>query len=237
MAKQFTVNKVFNTVATKYDLMNDLMSFGIHRLWKKQFVDEMQPHHNQKLLDVAGGTGDIATKFLDAGGGKAVICDINRNMLKTGMLNRIDSGDHKKYARSIEVVCANAQNLPFDNNIFERVTISFGIRNVELIQQALNEMYRVLKPTGKFLCLEFTNHEGSGLAKSMYDLYLKWLPKLGRIIVGDSNPYEYLSDSIKQFPKKNEFLNMLQDAGFVKLNHYNVFPPVATIYVGYKTHY
>ena len=187
------VSKVFEDVFDKYDLMNDLMSLGIHRLWKKKFIHWLNPQKNTKLLDVASGTGDIAKLYLDKVNyvGYVYCLDENKGMLK---LNK------KKIKKSSKIkwFCSNAEQLPFPDNSFDYYTISFGIRNVENINLALQEAYRVLKPGGRFLCLEFSKVKNEILNK-FYQSYSKAIPKIGKLIVGKSEPYEYLISSIKKF--------------------------------------
>jgi demethylmenaquinone methyltransferase/2-methoxy-6-polyprenyl-1,4-benzoquinol methylase len=235
MPQETIVKGVFDAVADKYDLMNSLMSFGLHYLWKKKFISMIEPQRTQKLLDVAGGTGDIAMGFLEKGGGEAIICDINNKMLITGDKQRMDSGKFNRYKDKLTTLCADVQDLPLDDNLFDRVTISFGIRNVENIQIALNEMFRVLKSGGKFLCMEFLRPESDTIIRKLYDFFsFNCIPPLGKIIVGDDKPYKYLIESIRQFPKKNDFLEMIRAAGFQMIETNVLLPDVVAIYTAYK---
>ena len=187
------VTKVFKDVFDKYDLMNDLMSLGIHRLWKKDFIDWLNPQKNSILIDVASGTGDIAKLYLDKINniGEVICVDENKGML---------SLSKKKFEaeKNIKWFCNNAEKLPFKNNYFDYYTISFGIRNVSSLDAALKEAYRVLKPGGRFLCLEFSKVKNDALNK-FYKIYSKSIPQIGKFIVGKSEPYKYLIDSIEKF--------------------------------------
>jgi demethylmenaquinone methyltransferase/2-methoxy-6-polyprenyl-1,4-benzoquinol methylase len=235
MSKEAIVKEVFDSVADKYDLMNSLMSCGLHNIWKKKFISMIEPYHTHKLLDVAGGTGDIAMGFLDSGGGEAVICDINSKMLLAGEKKRMDNGKFNKYKGKLSTLCADVQQLPIENNSFDRVTISFGIRNVDDINAALREMHRVLKVGGKFLCMEFLRPEAETIMRRMYDFFsFHCIPAMGRIIVGDEKPYQYLVDSIRQFPKKDNFIKMIESAGFEMIKTNILIPDVVAIYTVYK---
>lgn len=230
-----SVQSVFDAVADRYDLMNSLMSFGLHILWKRKFIAMIETYHTYSLLDVAGGTGDIAMGFLNAGGQSAIICDINENMLEAGNQQRIQRGTFNRYKDRLSTVCGDAQNLPFDDNSFDRVTISFGIRNVENIQQALNEMYRVLKPGGKFLCMEFLRPESNSITRKLYDFFsFHCIPLMGKVVIGDSKPYEYLVNSIRKFPKKHDFVQMIHNAKFDMVKTHILMNDVVAIYTGYK---
>ena len=235
MSKEAIVKEVFDSVADKYDLMNSFMSFGLHKIWKKKFISMIEPYHNHKLLDVAGGTGDIAMGFLDSGGGEAVICDINSNMLAAGDNKRLDNGTFHKYKGKLSTVCGDAKQLPFENGSFDRVTISFGIRNVDDIQMALNDMFRVTKVGGKFLCMEFLRPESDTVLRHLYDFFsFNFIPTIGRVVVGDEKPYQYLVDSIRQFPKKADFIKMIEIAGFKMVKVKVLIPDVVAIYRAYR---
>ena len=235
MPKQSNVQQVFDAVADKYDLMNSLMSFGLHHLWKKKFIAMIEPYKTHSLLDVAGGTGDIAMGFLDNGGGKAIICDINNNMLIAGDKKRIDNGSFNKYKENLSTMCDDAQDLPFEDNSFDRVTISFGIRNVESIQKALDEMFRVTKVGGKFLCMEFLRPESDTITRKIYDFFsFNCIPMMGKIVIGDEKPYQYLVDSIRAFPKKDDFIQMLEKSGFKMIKIKILLKDVVAIYTCYK---
>jgi demethylmenaquinone methyltransferase / 2-methoxy-6-polyprenyl-1,4-benzoquinol methylase len=223
--KQKLVQNVFSSVASKYDIMNDFMSFGLHRLWKKTLINELSPSFNEILLDLAGGTGDIANGFLKAGGGSTVVADLNRKMLDVGKKNLPDA--------RIEWVHANAEDLPFADNVFDYCTISFGIRNVTDIDKALREAHRVLKYTGKFVCLEFSNVTNASLAK-LYDRYsLNIIPYIGEKITGDREAYRYLVESIRKFPKATQFANMMKNAGFKNVEFIKLTCGIVALHIGY----
>ena len=229
------VRGVFDAVASRYDVMNDLMSFGLHRWWKKQFLDTLAPKPGKHLLDVAGGTGDIADRFMQRvgkdSGSTATLCDINVNMLSEGRNRFID---HNRY-HDIEFVCASAESLPFDDMAYDYYTIAFGIRNVTDIPAALKEAHRVLKPGGRFLCLEFSHMEHEFLQK-IYDRYsFNVIPAIGKRVVGDAAPYQYLVESIRQFPKQSEFADMIREAGFSQVTWENLTDGVVAIHSGWRT--
>jgi demethylmenaquinone methyltransferase/2-methoxy-6-polyprenyl-1,4-benzoquinol methylase len=203
---------VFDSVAGRYDLMNDLMSLGIHRLWKDTLIRKIRPLPHMKFLDVAGGTGDIAFRIAKAAGTNAniTISDINAQMLEVGKSRAIDNG----FVSGFKWVEANAEKLPFPDNSFDVYTISFGLRNVTHIDVALKEAYRVLKPGGRFYCLEFSHLENDSLQK-LYDLYsFTIIPKLGELVTQDKDSYQYLVESIRAFPKRDILCQRLQSAGF-----------------------
>lgn len=224
--KEGMVQDVFSSVATNYDLMNDFMSLGLHRLWKKSFINEISPSSYETLLDVAGGTGDIANLYLRSGGGKVIVADLNKEMLVEG---------RKKFPNNnIEWVHANAEKLPFDDNTFDYYTISFGIRNVTNLNAVLKEAYRVLKPTGKFLCLEFSNVTQPMLAK-LYNWYsFKVIPFIGKKIASDRKSYEYLVESICKFPKATQFAHYISNAGFANVEFRKLTFGIVAIHIGYK---
>lgn len=228
--KQAKVENLFSNVAHKYDLMNDIMSFGQHRLWKIFFINKLNPRPNKLYLDVAGGTGDIALGIADKikSGSQIKIIDLTYNMLIKGMA-RPD-----KYNTQIERICGDAQNLPFPDCIFDYYTISYGIRNVTDINQALAEAYRVLKPGGRFMCLEFSR-VSSVMLKKIYDAYsFQILPKMGKIFADDAISYQYLAESIRRFPKQEEFLYMIKNTGFKHTNYYNLSGGITAIHSGFK---
>lgn len=238
--KDHLVRGVFDRVAGRYDLMNDLMSGGIHRAWKARLVDWLNPRPNLNLLDIAGGTGDIAFRFIEhcqrrakpfgAGGEAVTVCDINPNMLDVGRDRAIDKG----FINGLTWTCGDAQKLPFDDSTFDATTIAFGIRNVTHIDQALSEAYRVLKPGGHFLCLEFSTTVIPGF-KRLYDIYsFSVLPALGEIITGDRDAYSYLVESIRQFPPQVEFAALIADAGFDNVNYINLTGGVAAIHTAWR---
>ncbi len=224
--KQTMVQGVFSTVASKYDIMNDFMSFGLHRLWKDEAIKELHPSSEDVLLDVAGGTGDISWKYLQAGGGRAVVSDLNKEMLEQGKL--------KYKTDRLSWVHANAEELPFEDNQFDYYTVSFGIRNVTHIDKALREAHRVLKPGGKFVCLEFSNVSNE-LVKKIYDFYsFKIIPKVGKIIADSPESYEYLVESIRKFPSAIAFSEMIKEAGFNCVEYRKMTFGIVAIHVGYK---
>src|SRR5580704_17196367 len=210
--KEGLVREVFSSVAARYDLMNDLMSAGVHRIWKDAMVEWLGPRPGWKTLDVAGGTGDIAFRIVDMArsrGGEAqvTVCDINAQMLGEGVRRAEEKGE-----AAIEWVCGNAESLPFPDNSFDAYTIAFGIRNVTHIDKALAEARRVLKPGGRFLCLEFSKVEVPGL-DTLYDAYsFKLLPKMGQWVAGDAQSSRYLAESIRRFPSREAFAAMIRDA-------------------------
>ena len=216
--KQALVDDVFHAVARRYDLMNDLMSAGLHRAWKDALVSKLRPPKGERefrLLDVAGGTGDVAIRVIEAGGRgvAATIADVNGEMLAVGRERAANAG----LAGRIEYIEANAEALPFPAKHFDAVTIAFGIRNVPRIEVALSEMYRVLKPGGHFLCLEFSAVDVPGL-DALYDLYsFHVVPEIGRLVVGDSEPYRYLVESIRRFPDRESFAGMMRKSGFSRV--------------------
>jgi demethylmenaquinone methyltransferase/2-methoxy-6-polyprenyl-1,4-benzoquinol methylase len=233
--RQGLVNDVFSKVAERYDLMNDLMSGGLHRLWKSDFVAMLNPPKGEaafRLLDVAGGTGDIAMRTLGAGGPNtsAVICDISPEMLDVGRRRVADAG----LSDRITLIEGNAETLPFDDKSFDAYTISFGIRNVTHIDVALKEAFRVLKTGGRFLCLEFSEVQVPILDR-LYDFHsFEIIPRLGKLTAGDAQPYQYLVESIRKFPKQDAFAQMIRDAGFQNVSYRNLTGGVAAIHSGWK---
>jgi len=205
------VKGVFDSVADRYDLMNDVMTAGIHRQWKNSLIDSLNPRAGMKLLDVAGGTGDIAFRFLDrSASGHVTVCDINAEMLRVGQRRAQDKG----YDDRAEFICGDAMKLPFPDRMMDAYTIAFGIRNVTRIEEALSEAYRVLKPGGKFLCLEFSPTVAP-LFQKTYDAYsFNVMPKMGEFIAGDSESYQYLAESIRRFPTPANFEAKVKAAGF-----------------------
>ncbi|XP_035514310.1 2-methoxy-6-polyprenyl-1,4-benzoquinol methylase, mitochondrial isoform X1 [Morone saxatilis] len=261
------VYKVFENVAQKYDVMNDAMSLGIHRVWKDMLLRAMHPQPGVRLLDVAGGTGDIAFRFLeyvqsqqerqkrraarstqtpswqdistnysteDEDGpqeSKAVVCDINKEMLKVGKQKADSMGIS---AAGLSWVVGDAEELPFDDDQFDIYTIAFGIRNVTHIDQALQEALRVLKPGGRFMCLEFSKVTNPVLAR-LYDTYsFQMIPVLGEVIAGDWKSYQYLVESIRKFPDQEEFKGMIEDAGFYCVHYHNLTGGVVALHSGFK---
>ncbi|KAM3868214.1 2-methoxy-6-polyprenyl-1,4-benzoquinol methylase, mitochondrial [Diretmus argenteus] len=260
------VYKVFESVAQKYDVMNDAMSLGVHRLWKDRLLHAMHPQPGARLLDVAGGTGDIAFRFLDyvrsqqerqqrraarsmqtpswqeisnsystedevePQESRAVVCDINKEMLKVGK----EKADSLGLTTGLSWVVGDAEELPFDDDQFDVYTIAFGIRNVTHVDQALQEALRVLKPGGRFMCLEFSKVTNPVLAR-LYDAYsFQLIPVLGEVIAGDWKSYQYLVESIRKFPDQEEFKGMIEDAGFYCAQYYNLTGGVVALHSGFK---
>jgi len=210
------VKGVFDSVADRYDLMNDVMTVGIHRQWKNSLIDSLNPRAGMKLLDMAGGTGDIAFRFLDRSkGGHVTVCDINAEMLRVGQKR----ASEQAYDDRAEFICADAMKLPFADRSMDAYTIAFGIRNVTRIDEALAEAYRVLKPGGKFLCLEFSPTVAP-LFQKPYDAYsFNIMPVLGDFIADDRDSYQYLAESIRRFPTPVKFEAMIKAAGFSRTGY------------------
>ncbi|XP_067084380.1 2-methoxy-6-polyprenyl-1,4-benzoquinol methylase, mitochondrial [Osmerus mordax] len=261
------VYKVFESVAQKYDVMNDAMSLGVHRLWKDMLLHVMHPQPGTRLLDVAGGTGDISFRFLeyvrsqqerqqrrqarglqtpswqhisenyataDEGAGpqesRAVVCDINKEMLRVGK----EKAENLGITTGLSWVVGDAEELPFDDDQFDVYSIAFGIRNVTHMEQALQEALRVLKPGGRFMCLEFSKVTNPVLAK-LYDAYsFQMIPVLGEVIAGDWKSYQYLVESIRKFPDQETFKGMMEDAGFYCVRYYNLTGGVVALHSGFK---
>lgn len=233
-AKQGMVDAVFHKVASRYDLMNDLMSAGLHRVWKDAMVSWLAPPRNRafEVLDVAGGTGDIAFRIVERSGrhANAVVCDINSSMLEVGR----ERAQKRDLGAKVEFVEGNAEELPFASGRFDAYTIAFGIRNVPRIDQALAEAYRVLKPGGRFLCLEFSAVDVPGLDR-IYDLYsFHLIPQMGRLVAGDAESYRYLVESIRRFPHQERFAQMIRNAGFSRAEYRNLTGGIAAIHSGWK---
>jgi len=225
------VHDVFESVASKYDLMNDLMSLGVHRLWKRHFIAISGIQPGQRVLDLAGGTGDIAALMSKQVGvqGSVVLSDINDAMLAVGRRRMEDRG----VVSNIEYSLANAEQLPFTDAEFDAVTIAFGLRNVTDQPAALKEMFRVLKPGGKAMILEFSKVEFEGL-KKIYDTYsFGILPRLGKLIADDEDSYRYLAESIRKHPGQDELAGMLEDAGFSNVTYRNMTGGIVAIHSGY----
>jgi len=234
--KQGLVNDVFHKVADRYDIMNDLMSGGMHRVWKDAFVAKIAPPKNgsrpYEVLDMAGGTGDIAQRIKNASHGyaKITVSDINSDMLRVGA----ERAKTWRYQDGVEFIEANAEELPFVDNRFDVYTIAFGIRNVPQIDKALSEAYRVLKRGGRLMVLEFSEVDVPGLDK-VYDLFSDHLiPPIGAVVTGEAQPYQYLVESIRKFPKPSVFCSMIEEAGFSRATHYPLTGNIAAIHSGWK---
>ena len=225
------VHGVFSRVASKYDVMNDLMSVGIHRIWKEAMMDWLAPRPGQRLLDVAGGTGDVAFRFLGrAPGATAVVCDLTEPMLVEGRKR----AEAEKMADRLDWVVGDAMALPFPDAIFDTYTISFGIRNVTRTADALAEAYRVLKPGGRLMVLEFSRIPNDLMQKA-YDLYsFNVIPVMGQIVAGDRDSYQYLVESIRKFPEQEAFAAMIRDAGFGQVKYRNLSMGIAALHSGWK---
>jgi demethylmenaquinone methyltransferase / 2-methoxy-6-polyprenyl-1,4-benzoquinol methylase len=233
--KQRLVNDVFHSVASRYDLMNDLMSGGLHRAWKNIMVNTLNPPKGDRpfaLLDVAGGTGDIAFRSAEASGTgfRATVCDINGDMLAVGR----DRAEKRHLSDRVTFVEGNAERLAFPDHSFDGYTIAFGIRNVPRIDLALQEAYRVLKPGGRFLCLEFSSVEVPGLDR-LYDFFsFKVIPQLGRAVTGDAQSYQYLVESIRKFPKPAAFADMIRAGGFGRVNWQTLSGGIVALHSGWR---
>ena len=225
------VQGVFTSVASRYDVMNDVMSAGIHRLWKDAMMDWLAPRPGQKLLDVAGGTGDISFRFLKrAGSGHATVLDLTEPMLVEGRKR----AEAERLADSLDWVVGDAMALPFEDNSFDVYTISFGIRNVTRPQDALNEAFRVLRPGGRLMVLEFSKLPNA-MTQAAYDAYsFHVIPRMGQLIAGDRDSYQYLVESIRKFPDQETFLDMVRAAGFGNAKYRNLTMGVAALHSGWK---
>ena len=231
--KQGRVNDVFRSVARRYDLMNDLMSAGLHRPWKSAMVTALNLPKTRpfKHLDVAGGTGDIAFRILDRGGPQThvTVLDINADMLDVGR-ERVPA----RHEGQVDFVEANAEDLPFEDKSFDGYTIAFGIRNVPRMERALAEAFRVLRPGGRFLCLEFSKVDMPGLDK-VYDLYsFNVIPQMGKMVTGDAESYRYLVESIRQFPPPGLFAQMIEEAGFRRVTWKAMTGGIVCLHSGWK---
>ncbi|WP_455199914.1 bifunctional demethylmenaquinone methyltransferase/2-methoxy-6-polyprenyl-1,4-benzoquinol methylase UbiE [Kaarinaea lacus] len=226
------VADVFHSVADKYDLMNDLMSFGVHRLWKHYTIRLSKVKAGQRVLDIAGGTGDLTAKFSRLVGdeGEVVLADINASMLQVGRGRLLDRG----IAGNVKFVQANAECLPFPDNYFDVISIAFGLRNVTHIDQALKSMYRVLKPGGQLLVLEFSRAKAPGLSP-VYDAYsFRVLPVIGKLVANDEESYRYLAESIRMHPDQETLKSMMEEAGFDRCEYHNLTGGIVALHRGFK---
>lgn len=230
--KASKVAEVFHSVAAKYDVMNDLTSFGVHRIWKRYTIERAAARPGQTILDIAGGTGDLTAKFSKIVGtqGKVVLADINQSMLKVGRNKLVDSG----IVGNVEYVQANAECLPFPDNYFDRITIAFGLRNVTEKEKALESMYRILKPGGKLLVLEFSKPALPALSK-VYDAYsFSLLPAMGKLVANDAESYKYLAESIRMHPDQDSLKQLMLEAGFDEVEYTNLTGGIVALHVGKK---
>ncbi|MCC6949246.1 MAG: bifunctional demethylmenaquinone methyltransferase/2-methoxy-6-polyprenyl-1,4-benzoquinol methylase UbiE [Bradyrhizobiaceae bacterium] len=233
--KQRMVDDVFHSVARRYDLMNDLMSGGLHRAWKDALISKLRPPRGARawhLLDVAGGTGDITLRALAAAGSgaQATVADVNLDMLAVGR----ERAAATRFGERIEFVEANAEALPFPDRRFDAVTIAFGIRNVPRIEDALREMHRVLKLGGHFLCLEFSNVDVPML-EELYEAYsFRVIPQIGRVVAGDAESYRYLVESIRRFPDRDSFAGMMRAAGFARVEATPMSGGIVALHSGWR---
>ncbi len=226
------VTGVFDSVASRYDIMNDCLSFGIHRLWKRFTIEKSGVKPGDSVLDLAGGTGDLAMRFVKRTGdsGRVVLSDIDQSMLEVGRDRVLDCG----LGKNINFVLANAEALPFKNNSFNCVTIAFGLRNVARKEKALESVFQVLKPGGRLLVLEFTKPVIPGLDK-IYDFYsFNIIPEIGKLVTGDSDSYKYLSESIRKHPDQNTLKEMMQQAGFERCDYFNLSGGITALHRGFK---
>ena len=234
--KQPLVNDVFHKVAKRYDIMNDVMSAGMHRLWKDAMVASLAPPRKNRpdwhSIDVAGGTGDIAFRIVETGNKeiRTTVLDINSSMLEVGQ----ERAEKRKLTEQVDFIEGNAEKLPFDDNSFDAYTIAFGIRNVPKIQTALDEAFRVLKFGGRFLCLEFSEVDVPILDK-VYDQWsMHGIPRMGEMITGDGEPYQYLVESVRKFPNQELFASMIRKAGFARVDYRNYTGGIAALHSGWK---
>ncbi len=226
--KKGLVKNVFNSVYDNYDLMNDFMSFGIHRLWKKHLIQWMNPSKGKKFIDVACGTGDLGKLYLDSlNSNEEILCiDPNKGMINKGK-KKLEN------YKNIKWLIGSAENLPIEDNLFDYYTISFGLRNTKSLNKSLSEAYRVLKPGGRFLCLEFSKIENTNL-DLIYKSYSKIIPYLGKVIVGEKEPYEYLIKSIQEFVNQNELISLMKKSNFENCTYRNLSGGIVAIHSGWK---
>ena len=228
--KTFLVQKLFSEVSKKYDLMNDIMSFGTHRLWKKRLIEIMNINSNDKIIDVGSGTGDLST----------IILKENKNVLiyavdlNLEMLNEAKKQFNDQQKKNIKFINANAENLPFENNFFDKYVISFCLRNITYIEKALHESFRILKPGGIFYCLEFSAPTSSVINKIYSKYKNKIVPFMGEKVANNKNAYKYLEESISQFPNQKILLDKIKNVGFAKTSYINLFDGIVSIHMGFK---
>ena len=230
--KKGLVQEVFTSVANRYDTMNDLMSLGTHRFWKRFVSGKTRLKEGDRAIDVCGGTADIALLMADIVGenGKVTVYDINMPMLKIGREKGIDRG----FLKNIDFVQGNAEEISFPDNTFQVATVGFGIRNVTLLKKAFKEMMRIVKPGGRVICLEFS-HPVFPVFKDIYDIYsFKVIPEIGNMVTGNREAYKYLVESIKKFPTQEELKGILEEIGLYKVKYYNLFGGIAAVHVGVK---
>jgi len=233
--KSRLVSRIFTNVARRYDVMNDLMSLGVHRIWKQALIDWLAPSPDTQLLDVAGGTGDIAFRFLERavarkGSAHAVVCDINAEMLVVGR----ERAQARELDDCVAFVCGDGERLPLPGSTFDAYTISFGIRNVTHVERALAEAHRVLKPGGRFLCLEFSKVDNPVL-KEVYDLWsFHAIPAIGQVVTDERAAYEYLVESIRRFPPQKSFAKMIADAGFAQVKWRDLSGGIVAMHSAWK---
>ena len=232
-AKAGLVANVFHSVAARYDVMNDLMSAGIHRVWKRFTIEVSAVRRGHRVLDIAGGTGDLAARFSDLVGsdGEVVLADINESMLQVGRDKLLDRG----YTGNMRYVQADAEFLPFPDNYFDVVSIAFGLRNVTHKENALASMLRVLKPGGRLLVLEFSKPENELLGRAYDNYSFRVLPVLGKLVAGDSDSYQYLAESIRMHPDQESLKTMMEEAGFARCEYFNMTGGIVALHRGIKT--
>lgn len=224
--KKHLVKDVFDKVASRYDFVNDISSFGLHRYWKNELIYSLAPQKHQVLADLAGGTGDIAKRFLLNGGGKADIIDINFNMIQRGL--------SKSISNNLRHLVGNCETIPIKDNTYDRVTIAFGLRNITYREKALEEIYRILKPGGRFMCLEFSHVENK-LMKKLYDIWsFKFLPSLGELVSDNRKAYQYLVESIRVFPNQEELSYLMTKTNFSRVKYKNLSQGIVAIHSGWK---
>jgi len=234
-SKAGMVFDVFESVASKYDIMNDLMSGGLHRLWKDKMIYKMRPKSGSKLLDLAGGTGDIAFRFYkrakaDGFEVHITVTDINEHMLEEGKAKAIDNN----IIKNVDWNIVNAEEIPYEDSSFDYVSIAFGIRNVTDRDKALKEIYRVLKPSGKFVCMEFSHVDNPFISKIYDGISFGVIPNVGKIVTGDKESYKYLVESIREFPSREEFKIMIEDTGFRNVTYETLNQGIVAIHTGVK---